>query len=50
VREEREERGRCGPHFFNSLKNVVIHKQKLKLNSNYTIKFVAINSSKQDLT
>jgi hypothetical protein len=28
----------------------LVKNQKLKLNSDYTIKFVAINSSKQDLT
>jgi hypothetical protein len=31
-------------------KNVIIHKKKIKLNSVYTIKFVSINSSKQDVT
>jgi hypothetical protein len=52
-REEREERGGSisgGPHVFKLLKNVIIHKQKIKLSSDYTIKFVLINTSKQDVT
>jgi hypothetical protein len=50
-RERREERGDSGrPHFFPLKKYVITHKQKTKLNSNCTIKFVSINPSKQDLT
>jgi hypothetical protein len=36
-------------NFFSYEKNVITHKQKIKLNSNYTIKFVSINASKLDL-
>jgi hypothetical protein len=48
-----EERGGSisgGPHVFKLLKNVITHKQKTKLNSDCTIKFVLINTSKQDVT
>jgi hypothetical protein len=33
-----------------TIKNVITHKQKIKLNSDCTIKFVLINSSKLDFT
>jgi hypothetical protein len=40
-----------GPHDFNSLKNCYNSPtKKTKLNSDYTIKFVSINTSKQDIT
>jgi hypothetical protein len=39
-----------GPHVFNCEKNVITPKQKTKLNSDCTIKFVSINILKQDVT
>jgi hypothetical protein len=45
LQERREVRAcLCGAHFFNTQENVITHKPKNQ------IKFVSINSSKQDLT
>jgi hypothetical protein len=38
-----------GPYLFNK-KNIITHKQTVKLNSDYTVEFVSINTSKLDLT
>jgi hypothetical protein len=44
VREQR------GPHLINDEKNIITRRLKTKLNSDCTIKFVSINTSKQDFT
>jgi hypothetical protein len=48
--EERDGSTSGGPYVFNYRKNIITLKQKTKLNSDYTIKFVSINTSKQDVT
>jgi hypothetical protein len=49
---ERRERGACsvGPTSFANKKKLYLTNQKLKLNSDYTVEFVSINPTKQDLT
>jgi hypothetical protein len=49
---ERRERGACStsPTSFANKKKLYLTNQKLKLNSDYTVEFVSINPTKQDLT
>jgi hypothetical protein len=50
-KEGREKNLISGPHIFNYEKNVITPKpKKTKLNFDCTIKFISINTSKQDVT